>query len=61
MRGALERLDTPIKGLIKTYRRPFLPYDPNNPDTHEALSADDLRIARYREDGAIILDARVKK
>jgi branched-chain amino acid transport system substrate-binding protein len=53
--AALEDLRTPVRGLIKTYARPFAPYTPAHPDAHEALGADDLRMAQYGKGGAILL------
>ena len=47
VRDALERLRT-HRGLVKTYAPPF------TPTRHEALSARELLIARYRADGVIV-------
>ncbi len=55
VRSALEQLDEPVKGLIKTYRRPFQSFDLAYPDAHEALTLKDLRMARYRDDNVIVL------
>ncbi len=57
VREALENLKVPVRGLIKTYRSPFRPYDQEHPDAHEALSAEDLTMARYAADGVIHLEA----
>lgn len=51
MRDALERLEEPIPGLLKTYQRPF---SSEGADAHEALGADDLCLARYDEAGNIV-------
>lgn len=55
VRAALEQLDEPVRGLVKTYRKPFRPFDQHHPDAHEALTIKDLRMARYRDDNAIVL------
>lgn len=47
IRDALEGLG-PYRGLIKPYPRPF------TPARHEALSEEDVFIARYASDGAIV-------
>jgi branched-chain amino acid transport system substrate-binding protein len=47
IRDALESLG-PYQGLIRDYPRPF------TPTRHEALSADDVFVARYAADGAIV-------
>lgn len=43
VRQALEDLQTPYEGLIKTYQRPF------TPDSHEALSPDDYLMAVWKD------------
>jgi branched-chain amino acid transport system substrate-binding protein len=43
VRQALESLQTPYEGLIKTYQQPF------SADNHEALSVDDYAIVNWRE------------
>nr|AKN39078.1 Branched-chain amino acid ABC transporter, aminoacid-binding protein [Vibrio tasmaniensis] len=60
---ALEQMDTPVQGLLKTYEQPFSVYDVAHPDAHEALGADDLCMARYTQVGAIkLLDsAKINK
>lgn len=55
VRRSLEHLDDPVVGLVKTYRRPFGRFAGSNPDAHEALSQDDLVMARYGEQGEILL------
>lgn len=47
VRDALEHLG-PYQGLVRTYERPF------TPDRHDALDADDVFMARFRADGAIV-------
>jgi len=46
IRDALEKVKN-YAGLIKTYRQPF------SADDHEALSLDDVFMARYAADGAL--------
>tara|TARA_Y100000588_G_scaffold172796_2_gene186661 strand:+ start:145 stop:1395 length:1251 start_codon:yes stop_codon:yes gene_type:complete len=55
VRSALENLQTPVQGLIKTYEKPFGVFSKDNPDAHEALSIDDLVMARYGDNDEIIL------
>lgn len=55
VRIALENLEEPVKGLVKTYSRPFRPFDAEHPDAHEALAIEDLVMARYGPHGEIIL------
>lgn len=47
IRDALERV-TDYAGLVKTYPQPF------TPDRHDALSLQEVFMARYAEDGAIV-------
>jgi signal transduction histidine kinase len=51
----VEHLEAPVSGLIRIYQRPFSPYSKNNPDAHEALSMEDYVMARYWDDGTIII------
>jgi branched-chain amino acid transport system substrate-binding protein len=55
VRSSLEQLEKPVRGLVKTYEKPFGVFDENNPDAHEALSSDDLVMARYGSQGEIVL------
>ena len=55
LRTTLEQLETPVKGLLKTYRQPFSPYSTNDPDAHEALSINDFVMARYGRENEILL------
>ena len=55
VRNALENLEEPVQGLIKTYIKPFSPFDGTNPDAHEALGLEDLTFGRYGTEGEIIL------
>lgn len=53
IRIALEQLDTPVNGIMRTYDKPFSPYDEVGSDAHEALGMDDYTLARYASDGVI--------
>jgi branched-chain amino acid transport system substrate-binding protein len=53
LREKLEKLHTPIKGLIKTYQQPFSSFSPNQPDAHEALGLSDLCMAKFTPEGVI--------
>jgi branched-chain amino acid transport system substrate-binding protein len=46
VRRALYALETPVEGLLATYRSPFTPVGPETVDGHEALGADDLCMQR---------------
>ena len=47
VRLALEDLNEPVPGLIKTYQNPFQKFSPANEDAHEALGAQDLCMGIY--------------
>jgi branched-chain amino acid transport system substrate-binding protein len=51
----LENLTKPVVGLIKTYQKPFSHYDSESFDAHEALGADDFKMAQYDKQGNIRL------
>ncbi len=55
IRSALEKIDKPISGLVKTYQKPFDVYSESNPDAHEALGSDDYCMAYYDKNNNIIL------
>ena len=55
IRTTLENINTPVKGLIKTYIRPFSSYNKDNPDAHEALTMDDYVMAYYGQSNEIYL------
>jgi len=55
VREALENINTPVRGLIKSYNRPFTAYSENNPDAHEALGLSDFTMAHYGEKNEIIV------
>lgn len=51
-RNALEQIDKPVKGLIKTYQNPYSKWSAQNPDAHEALGIDDLCMAYFQSNGS---------
>jgi len=53
LRTALETLNSPIEGLIKTYLNPFTIFSDSNIDAHEALNISDFVMAKYDEQGNI--------
>jgi len=55
IRNALENLQKPVRGLIKTYRNPFKVFSSRNPDAHEALTGKDLAMGRYGSRNEILL------
>jgi len=55
VRDALENINIPVQGLIKSYNRPFTVYSENRPDAHEALGLDDFTMAHYGEKNEIIV------
>jgi len=52
---ALESLKEPVKGLIKTYNKPFSSYNKMNQNAHEALTFSDYVMAKYGIDNQVIL------
>ena len=62
VRHALEYLQHPVEGLLKTYRQPFSPYDPETtPDAHEALGMGDFTMATYGPNNEILLFPPLKE
>jgi len=53
LRDKLEALNTPVKGLIKTYQTPYSAFTQSNLDAHEALGLSDLCMAKFTPDGVI--------
>jgi branched-chain amino acid transport system substrate-binding protein len=53
LKTALENLQDPVVGILKTYERPFSAYGPQSLDAHEALGAQDLCMAEYSADGRL--------
>jgi branched-chain amino acid transport system substrate-binding protein len=52
---ALENMQQPVKGLLKTYEKPFSVFSTENIDAHEALNYSDYCMAKYTEDDNIVL------
>lgn len=55
VRKALENLNSPIEGLVKTYQKPFSVFSNTNDDAHEALGANDYCMANYGINDEILL------
>lgn len=55
LKKALENLKNPVKGLIKTYIKPFEIFDDKHPDAHEALGIQDFVMGRYGDENEIVL------
>jgi len=55
IRIALEDLQNPVTGLLKTYNKPFSAFSKINPDAHEALNIKDFTMGHYGKQGEIIL------
>lgn len=53
LQWSLENLKSPVPGLIKIYRHPFGQYSVEKPNAHEALGAEEFRMAEYTESGTI--------
>ncbi|MEP3848334.1 MAG: ABC transporter substrate-binding protein [Paracoccaceae bacterium] len=53
LQHTLENLETPVVGILNVYDPPFLPHATGHPDAHEALTGDDLCIAKFKEDGRL--------
>lgn len=54
LRAALEDLQTPVEGLLKTYTTPFGPMGHSSPDGHEALGHSDLCLSRKTQTGRLV-------
>ncbi|WP_223303716.1 ABC transporter substrate-binding protein [Colwellia psychrerythraea] len=52
---ALEHLEQPVKGLLKTYHRPFTPYSEAQLNAHEALTMEEYAMGEYTSDNEINL------
>lgn len=57
IRDTLENLKQPIKGLIKTYNKPFSTFSKSNPDAHEALGISDFTMGRYGDQNQILINS----
>lgn len=55
LKEALETLERPVVGILQTYARPFRPFSAADNDAHEALSGNDLCLARFSEEGFLTL------
>jgi branched-chain amino acid transport system substrate-binding protein len=56
IRLALENLNAPINGLVKTYNKPFSIFDEKqNTNAHEALSKEDFCMASFGKNNEILL------
>lgn len=53
VRKALEGLEKPVTGIVKTYSAPFRPYEDIGSDAHEALGPEDYTLARFDAMGHI--------
>jgi len=56
LRLALENINGPVQGLVKSYSRPFSVFSEGNLDAHEALGIDDLKMATYGPENEIRLE-----
>jgi branched-chain amino acid transport system substrate-binding protein len=61
IRNALIDLHSPVKGLLKTYNKPFSKYSINNRDAHEALTIDDYTMGYFGDDNEIVLVNPIKE
>lgn len=55
IKNALEDLNDPVNGLIKTYQQPFQPYSLKQSDAHEALDISDYLMGYYGDKNEVIL------
>lgn len=58
IRLALENLQEPVEGLVKTYTVPFSAYSAANPDAHEALGKNDFCMASYGPVDEILVSSK---
>ena len=52
---ALENLNKPVNGLLKTYHKPFSPYTSDKLDAHEALTPNDYSMGYFNKNGEVNL------
>jgi len=52
----LELFDTPVRGLIRDYKRPFSEYTPNNLNAHEALDPENYAMGYFDSHGVIYIE-----
>ncbi|PKH02990.1 hypothetical protein CXF72_08645 [Psychromonas sp. MB-3u-54] len=55
IKDALENLQKPVVGLIKTYQKPYSKYTIKTPDAHEALGSSDYTMGFYGSKNEVIL------
>lgn len=56
IRQALEEIEVPIKGLVKTYNKPFSVFDTeNNTNGHEALQSESYCMGKYGQQDEILI------
>lgn len=56
VRLALENLNEPIQGLVKSYQKPFFVFDAKtNPDAHEALGKENYCMGRYGDSDEVLI------
>lgn len=55
VRAALEDLNRPVAGILRTYVAPFSRYSVSAPDAHEALGLNDLCMTAFDADGRLDL------
>lgn len=55
LRSALEKLQAPVQGLIKTYNKPFSQFSDKNIDAHEALGLPDFCMGKFGSANEIIV------
>jgi len=55
VRSALENLEQPVVGLVKTYQSPYQVFSDTNTDAHEALSRDDYCMAYYDNSDDVVV------
>jgi branched-chain amino acid transport system substrate-binding protein len=58
LRLALENIDGPVEGLVKTYSKPYGQYSDSQVDAHEALSSPEYCMASYDANDDILLDSK---
>jgi len=56
IKNQLELLDTPVRGLIRDYKRPFSEYTPNNLNAHEALDPENYAMGYFDSHGVIHIE-----
>jgi branched-chain amino acid transport system substrate-binding protein len=57
LRNALEQLQQPVEGLVKTYQTPFSAWSAARDDAHEALGLEDFCMARFDDQNRIIVNS----